>query len=141
MSGVRKSSSKADQSKQRVPSAAEKRARARGFKGNAELAAQFAIDDNFVRETVAVKELPTPPPTEAEVIATAARRQPVQAVSIENALLTIFTEEAEEIRIRLERFGVKFTSAMQQDVVDHLFALLAMNQQGLLTGGGALARR
>lgn len=131
---------KTDQTKKHVPSAVEVAARARGFKGNEKLKEQFGIEDNFVRETVKVSELPTPPATEA--MAASATRSPLpQAVNVEAAILQIFQEEAEEIHVRLERFGIPFTPAMQQDVVDHLFALLAMNGQGLLVGGGALARR
>ena len=121
-------------------SEAERKARARGFKGNPELETQFGITD-YVRETVKVAELPTPPPTEPMVEAQAARRQQPERVNLEAAVMAIFAEEADEIAYRLEKFGIAFPAYMKQDVIDHLFALLAMNQQGLLTGGGALARR
>lgn len=125
--------------KKRIPSAAEVAARARGFKGNEKLKEQFGINDDFVRETVKVSELPTPPATEA--MAASARSRSPHSVNVEAAILQIFQEEADEIRVRLERFGVAFTPVMMQDLVDHLFALLAMHGQGLLVGGGALARR
>lgn len=137
---AKKTEESQDVPKKRVVSAAEAAARARGFKGNEKLKEQFGIEDNFVRETVKVSELPTPPATEAMAASATTSRLP-QAVNVEAAILQIFQEEAEEIHIRLERFGIPFTQAMQQDVVDHLFALLAMNGQGLLVGGGALARR
>lgn len=124
----------------RKMSPAEAAARARGFKGNEKLKEQFGIEDNFVRETVKVSELPTPPATEA-MAASATTSRLTPAVNVEAAILQIFQEEAEEIGIRLERFGVPFTPAMRQDMVDHCFALLAMSGQGLLVGGGALARR
>lgn len=125
--------------KKRIPSAAEVAARARGFKGNQKLKEQFGINDDFVRETVKVSELPDPPATEA-MAASAPSRSP-HSVNVEAAILQILQEEADEIRVRLERFGVAFTSWMQQDLVDHVLALISMNQQGLLTGGGALVRR
>lgn len=133
--------SEAPKPAKRVVSEAERKARARGFKGNAELAEQFQINDDLVRETVVVKELPTPPATESMVQAQAARSRQPERVNLEAAVLTIFSEAAEEVGERLEKFGIAFPPYMKQDMIDHLFALLAMTQQGFLTGGGALARR
>lgn len=125
----------------RKPSEAEQRARARGMKGSTELAEQFAVNDDYKRELVRVAELPAPPLTEASISSKSSRKKAVETVNIDEAVMTIFREEAEEIETRLERFGIAFPAHLQQDLVDHLFSLLALNQQGMITGGGALARR
>src|SRR5690242_21777556 len=95
------------------------------------------------RETVKVDFLPDPPGTEIVEAAQSARRhtRSTEKVNIDEAVMNILREEAEEIRIRLERFGVAFNPQMQQDLVDHVYSMLAMNGQGIQVGGGALARR
>jgi hypothetical protein len=119
------------------PSQAELDARARTLKPKPGVAEQFGITDDHPRETVTVRELPTPPetPPSREQHRTAA------APDLEAIMLTIFQEEAQEIETRLLRCGIRFTPLMQQDLVDHLFAVVAMQAQGHPTGGGALAQR
>jgi hypothetical protein len=127
-----------------VPSAAERAARARGMKGNAELAEQFGINEgDYVRELVRVDELPTPPSTESEQIVDAARSRKTapQTVNLDEFLMSVFKEEAEEIRLRLERVKIPFSPAMEQGLIDYLFTVIALNQQGQMVGGGAIARR
>ena len=116
------------------------------MKYNAELAEAFGVQPSVdapepPRETVRVESLPDPPGTEVMQAGQARRTRSTEKVNIDEAVMNIFREEAEEIRIRLDRFGIKFTPAMQQDLTDHLFTLLALDQQGLLIGGGALVRR
>ena len=128
--------------KERKPSAAEIAARARGMKGNTELAEQFGVNNDYVRELVKVEELPTPPSTETMQQAHSGRaKQSVDTLPVEQMLLKIFSEEADEIAVRLERVGMRFDAHMKQDLIDHLFTVVALSQQGMRAGGGAIARR
>jgi hypothetical protein len=113
------------------PSSAEAAARQRTLKGNQELAAAFDITDGAPRELVRVDSLPDPP--ETVLPAAPARETPV---NIDEAVANIFREEADEIGVRLKRFGIVFDTRMQQEMVDHGMALLTG-----LVGGGAIGRR
>lgn len=110
------------------------------LKFNAKVAEAFGIQPGAdpPRETVQVGALPDPP----EVILPGPRApQRVEPLNIEESVQNILREESEEIGIRLKRFGVTFTPAMQQELVDHVFAMLALNAQGMAVGGGAIASR
>ena len=125
---------------ERKPSAAEIAARSRVLQGSAKMAEQYGITDDFVRETVHVAELPTPPAT--EIVQTAQKRNEPQAkVAPEQILMMILGEEADELATRLERYGIPFTPNMKQDFVDHCFTLIALALQGQMVGGGAIGRR
>jgi len=115
------------------PSSAEQFARQRTLKGNPELAAPFDITDAPPRELVKVDSLPDPPET---VVAGAPAPERETPLNIDEAVMNIFREEGEEIRVRLARFGITFDSRMQQEMVDHGMALLTG-----LVGGGAIGRR
>lgn len=120
-------------------SQAEAAARARGFKGNRELAEQFGISDDNHRELVRVDYIPDPPPTEAveKVVTGRKRRKPeTLAVSPDDFANTVLREAAGEICTRLERIGIAFTPQMQQQYVDYGMAILSG-----LVGGGTLAAR
>ena len=120
-------------------SQAEAAARARGFKGNRELAEQFGISDDYHRELVRVDAIPDPPPTEEveKVVAGRKRRKPeTLAVSKDDFANTVLKDAAGEIAARLERIGVQFTAPMQQQYVDYGMAILSG-----LVGGGTLAAR
>jgi len=123
------------------PSAAEVAARARGFKGNPELAERFGIDDSFVRETVRVAVLPDPPLAPNIPSVQFGRDTVTPTLNLDDAVTNIVREEADELGMRLSNFGLDLTLAMRQDLVDHVLALLALSQQGFLAGGGTLARR
>jgi hypothetical protein len=129
--------------KPRQPSQAEIAARSRGMKGSQEMREAFGINDEFVRETVRVDSLPDPPGTEVIEAAQAShsRRATPAKVNVDEAVIQILREEAQEISIRFERFGISFPANMQQDLIDHVYSLLALSAQGLMVGGGAVARR
>jgi hypothetical protein len=124
----------------RKPSAAELAARSRGMTGNAKLAEQFAVNDDYVRETVTVASLPDPPGVEITSDGPRGKQQ-VETVNLDEAVMNILRDEAGEIAERLGKFGIAFSPAMQQAVVDNAYSLIALNGQGIMTGGGALARR
>ena len=126
---------------ERVPSEAERRARARSLKANPELAEAYGIGDDPPRELVRVDSLPDPPATEViEAAAPRHRRQPA-SLNVDEAVLNILRDEMDELAVRLDRFGVAFTPAMKQDVVDHIFGMMISMAGGQTIGGGALARR
>jgi hypothetical protein len=121
-------------------SSAEAAARARSLKGSQEMREAFGINDDYQREVVRVDSLPDPPATEVIEAAQKGRSAPV-AVNLDEAVIGILKEEGEEIRVRLERFGLVFTPYMQQAMVDQVYSMLALNGQGIMVGGGAIARR
>jgi hypothetical protein len=106
------------------------------LKHNADLAEQFGIvpGPDPPRELVKVDHIPTPP--DVEMPEAPARGKKAVDANPEDSVITILREEMDELRIRLERFGVPFTSAQQQDVVDY-----AMSRLMGYGGGGAIARR
>jgi hypothetical protein len=115
------------------------------LKYNREMAEQFGITpasdapEPEWREFVKADSLPDPPadaPVDTPESRARNRKQVPEATSIDDAVLNIIKEEAGELAVRLERYGIQFTSAMQQDMADHTMALLTG-----LVGGGALARR
>jgi hypothetical protein len=96
---------------------------------------QFGINPDIPdppRETVKVDYLPDPP----EVQIPNTPRQEQSHLNLEETVVTVCKEEFEELRFRLEKFGVQLTPAMMQDMTDHTMALL-----GGFVGGGARARR
>jgi hypothetical protein len=100
-----------------------------------ELAERYGINPDIPdppRETVKVDYLPDPPEVQAP---NTARPQQAQ-INLEESVIGVIREEFDELRIRLERFGVQLTPAMQQDMLDHTMALLAG-----FVGGGAISRR
>lgn len=110
------------------------------LKFNAKVAEAFGIQPGAdpPRELVQVDALPDPP----DYVAPGPRApQRTEALHVEENVQNILREESEEIGIRLKRFGVAFTPAMQQELVDHVFAMLALNAQGMVIGGGAIASR
>jgi hypothetical protein len=115
------------------PSTAEQFARARGLKGNAELASAFDIGDAPPRELVKVDYLPDPPDVQVPGPAAPERET---ALDLDDTIAKILREEAEELGMRLARFGVRFDPRMKQEMIDHGMALLAG-----AVGGGAIARR
>jgi hypothetical protein len=119
--------------KPKTPSTAEQYARSRTLKGNAELASAFGITDSPPRELVRVDSLPDPPDAAIPGPPTPERESPL---NVEEAVTNIFREEADEIGIRLARFGIAFHPGQKQELVDHGLALIAG-----LVGGGAIARR
>lgn len=122
---------------ERVPSAAEQAARNRSLKTNAKLAEQFGINDDYQRELVAVDSLPDPPGTEVMEQVETRRRTREPKVNVDEAVMNILKDEMGELGMRLAKFGVRFDDGMQQDTVDHVFALLG----GFVQGGGAIASR
>lgn len=128
----------AKQAQPRV-SAAEQAARARGFKGNPELAEQFGISDAPPRELVKVEYIPDPPTTETveKVVPGKRRSRPTKLeINPEEYTMNVLKEEAEEIAVRLERIGIGFGPNAQQQLVDYGMAILTG-----MVGGGTLARR
>lgn len=110
------------------------------LKHNAKIAEAFGIVPGAdpPRETVRVDSLPDPP----DVVLPGPRApQRAEPINVEESVQNILREESEEISIRLNRFGVAFTPQMQQELVDHVFAMLALNAQGMAIGGGAIASR
>ena len=129
---------------ERVPSEAERRARARSLKANPELAEAYGIQpgQDPPRELVAVDSLPDPPATEViEAAVGRSRRAPAPSVNVDEAILNILREEMDELSVRLDRFGVAFTPAMKQDMVDHAFGMMISMAGGQTVGGGAIGRR
>jgi hypothetical protein len=102
---------------------------------NKELAEQYGINPDIPdapRETVKVDYIPDPPEVKAQNTA-----RPEQShLNLEEAVIGVLKEELQELAVRLDRFGVQLTSAMQQDMLDHSMALL-----GGFVGGGAIGRR
>src|SRR6266478_7098410 len=95
---------------ERIPSEAERRARARSLKANPELAEAYGIGEDPPRELVRVDSLPDPPATEViEAAAPRHRRQPSTNVNVDEAVLNILRDEMDELAVRLDRFGVAFT--------------------------------
>jgi hypothetical protein len=130
--------------KERQMSPAEAAARARTLKERPGAREAFDIGEDYVRETVRVDSLPDPPGTEAaepQVAARSRRASPAPKVNADEAAMNILREEAQEIGTRLALFGIAFGPQMQQDMVDHVYSLLAMQAQGFIAGGGAIARR
>jgi hypothetical protein len=115
------------------PSSAEQYARQRALKGNPELASAFDITEGAPRELVRVDSLPDPPESVLPGAPAPERETPL---NIDEAVANIFREEADEIGIRLARYGVPFDGRMKQELVDHGMALLTG-----LVGGGAIGRR
>ena len=110
------------------------------LKFNSKVAEAFGIQPGAdpPRETVQVDALPDPP----EYVVPGPRApQRAEPLNVEETVQNILREESEEIGIRLKRFGVAFTPQMQQELVDHVFAMLALNAQGMAIGGGAIASR
>jgi len=110
------------------------------LKHNPKIAEAFGITPGAdpPRETVQVDAIPDPPLSVPPGPRAPQRTEPL---NVEESVQNILREESEEIAIRLDRFGVKFTPAMQQELVDHVFAMIALGAQGLMVGGGALASR
>lgn len=127
---------------ERVPSEAELRARARSLKANPELAEAYGIQPGAdpPRELVRVDSLPDPPATEVIEAATRGRRAP-KVDNIDEVVLNVLREEMDELGTRLERFGVAFSAAMRQDMVDHAFGMMVSVAGGQSVGGGAIGRR
>jgi hypothetical protein len=99
------------------------------------LAEQFGIlppGQDPPRETVKVAALPDPP----GVNLSGAEPQSNQPVNVEETVLNMLKEEMQELAFRLANVGVTLTAPMQQEMVDHAFAVL-----GGFVGGGALSRR
>ena len=110
------------------------------LKYNKEMAEQFGISPNepdAPRELVKVESLPDP--IEVDKRPTRGRPAPrrEEPLNIDEAVLTILRDEMEELGVRLDRFSVKLTAGMKQDMIDHAFALLG----GFVQGGGAIASR
>jgi hypothetical protein len=105
------------------------------MKFNQELADQFGIIPGAdpPREVVKVAALPDPPPAIVPGGPAPSREQPL---NIDEIAVNILKEEAQELAVRLNRYGVAFNAMMQQEMVDHGMALLSG-----LVGGGARARR
>jgi hypothetical protein len=106
------------------------------LKYNSKVAEQFGVQPSVdapeaPRELVQVDHIPVPPTEEA---APARGKNP--QMNPEERVLAILREEAEEISIRLERLGIVFGPAQQQELVDYGMAILSG-----LVGGGAIARR
>lgn len=105
------------------------------LKFNSKIAEQFGIQPAIdapenPRELVKVDHIPVPPTEQP----TARGQNP--PMNPEERVLAILREEAEEIGIRLEKFGVPFGPPAQQQLVDYGMAILSG-----LVGGGAIARR
>ena len=102
---------------------------------NKELAEHYGINPDMPdppRETVRVESLPDPPEVRAQNTA-----RPEQShLNLEEAVINVLKEEMQELSVRLDRFGVQFTPAHQQDTLDYVMALL-----GGFVGGGAIGRR
>jgi hypothetical protein len=102
---------------------------------NKEMAEQYGINPDIPdppRETVQVDHIPDPPEVVAENTA-----RPMQAnLNLEETVVAVIKEEFDELRVRLERFGVQLTAGMMADMVDHTMALL-----GGFVGGGARGHR
>lgn len=110
------------------------------LKFNAKAAEAFGIQPGAdpPRETVQVDAIPDPP----EAVVPGPRApQRVEPLNIEESVVNILREESEEIAVRLNRFGVAFPPNLQQELVDHVFAMLALSAQGMAIGGGAIASR
>jgi hypothetical protein len=106
------------------------------IKHNADLAEQFGINvgPDPPRQLVKVDFIPTP--LDVEQPESSSRGKKTVDANPEDSVITILREEMDELRVRLERFGVPFTAAQQQDVVDY-----AMSRLMGYGGGGAIARR
>lgn len=122
----------------RVPSAAELAARKRSLKFNTNVAEAFGITPGAdpPRELVAVADLPDPPMIES-AISPRASSQREQTVNVDEAVLNILKDEMQETARRLAHFGITLAASMQQDLIDHAFALLG----GFVQGGGAIGSR
>jgi hypothetical protein len=106
---------------------------------NRELADQFGIQPAIdapdpPRELVQVDHIPTPPDVE-QPVAPDRKGNPTSA-NPEETIEHILREEAEELSVRLSKFGVDFGPAQQQALVDYGMALLTG-----LVGGGAVGHR
>ena len=106
------------------------------LKANKDLAEQFGIDPNPdpPRELVKVEYIPIPPDSEHPEAPT--RRSETVVLPPEDRIVAILAEELDELGTRLARFGVSFSSAQKQDVLDY-----AMSRLMGFGGGGTLARR
>jgi hypothetical protein len=105
------------------------------MKFNQELADAFGIipGQDPPRETVSVASLPDPPEA---IIPGGPAPERDTPLNIDEAIANIFRDEADEIGVRLARFGVPFSAGQKQEMVDHGMALLTG-----LVGGGAIGRR
>jgi hypothetical protein len=83
------------------------------------------------RETVKVEHLPDPPGTEV------LRQSKALSINLEEQIVNVLKEEMDELSTRLERFGIRFDSRMQQEMVDIGLTLLS----GFATSGGAISSR
>lgn len=102
---------------------------------NKELAEQYGINPDIPdppRETVQVERIPDPP----EVVVENTARPSQANLNLEDSVVGVIREEFDELRVRLERFGVQLTPAMMSDMLDHTMALL-----GGFVGGGARGNR
>jgi hypothetical protein len=104
------------------------------MKGSAELAAAFDIHDAPPRELVRVESLPDPPDV---VVPGAPAPERDTPMDLDETIVNIFREEADELSVRLKRYGVNFSPQMQQEFCDHGMALLS----GLVSGGASVRRR
>jgi hypothetical protein len=110
------------------------------LKFNQELADTFGINpgQDTPRELVKVDHIPVPPDVEhPEAPPRGKRKQAVVPDNPEDRVAVILKEEMEELAVRLSRFGVPFSPANQQSLIDYAMAVLS----GGIGTGGAIARR
>jgi hypothetical protein len=108
------------------------------LKYNQSLAEAFGVHPSIEapereREVVRVDSLPDPP---AVVVPGGPAPERETGLNAEEQAVRIFREEADEIGVRLGRFGIPFHPGQKQELVDHGMALLTG-----LVGGGTLVRR
>jgi hypothetical protein len=100
-----------------------------------EMADQYGIHPDLPdppREVVKVDSLPDPPDVQAPNTVRAEQAQ----INLDEAVTNVLKQEFDELAMRLGRFGVSLTAAMQQELLDFSMALL-----GGMIGGGAISRR
>jgi hypothetical protein len=85
------------------------------------------------RELIRVDSIPTPPSIEVR-----GDRSGSQSINLEEKVLSILKEEMDDLATRLERYGVKLDTRLQQELVDLAMAMLG---GGFQTGGGAIRSR
>lgn len=85
------------------------------------------------RELIRVDAIPTPPTVEIR-----GDRGGTQSFNLEEKILSILKEEMDDLSTRLDRYGVKLDTHIQQELVDLAMAMLG---GGFQTGGGAIRSR
>lgn len=85
------------------------------------------------REIVKVDVLPDPPGIESATPSP----QRDKPINLEETVVNVLKEEMGELAERLNRFGVRFDSRMQQEMVDIGLTLLS----GFASAGGAISSR